>query len=305
MTSVGAGLQPGSDSDPTRQADARQPPRPTPSVTCSASRPSTSLRRGSETPRLDAELLLAKATGLERIELYMAFDRPLNAAELAVARELVGRRATARATSVRARRVGVPPADAHGRPAGVDPAARDRDPGRASARADRWARGAAGARRRHGHQERLRSRSPTSTPELSSPGSTARPTRSRSPPRTPPARVSRCSSPAHDLFDGLPAGPWDLVVSNPPYVDAADLATLQPEVRDWEPHAALSAEGAVEAVARGSVSVLAPGGALALEVGEGQAAADGGSPRRARLRRRCGITPDLAGIDRVVEGRRP
>ena len=49
--------------------------------------------RGSETPRLDAELLLAKATGLERIELYMAFDRPLNAAELAVARELVGRRA--------------------------------------------------------------------------------------------------------------------------------------------------------------------------------------------------------------------
>ena len=45
--------------------------------------------RGSETPRLDAELLLAKATGLERIELYMAFDRPLNAAELDVARELV------------------------------------------------------------------------------------------------------------------------------------------------------------------------------------------------------------------------
>ena len=33
--------------------------------------------KGSETPRLDAELLLAKATGLERIELYMALDRPL------------------------------------------------------------------------------------------------------------------------------------------------------------------------------------------------------------------------------------
>ena len=49
--------------------------------------------RGSETPRLDAELLLASATGLERIELYMAFDRPLNAVELERARELVGRRA--------------------------------------------------------------------------------------------------------------------------------------------------------------------------------------------------------------------
>ena len=91
----------------------------------------------------------------------------------------------------------------------------------------------------------------------------------------------------HDLFEGLPAGPWDLVVSNPPYVDAADLATLQPEVRDWEPHAALSAEGAVEAVARGSVSVLAPGGALALEVGEGQAAPTAALLAGARLRRRC------------------
>ena len=108
---------------------------------------------------------------------------------------------------------------------------------------------------------------------------------------------------SHDLFDGLPAGPWDLVVSNPPYVDAADLATLQPEVRDWEPHAALSAEGAVEAVARGAVSVLAPGGALALEVGEGQAA-----PTAALLAElgfvEVRVTPDLAGIDRVVEGRR-
>ena len=36
--------------------------------------------KGSETPRLDAELLLARATGLERIELYMSFDRPLNQA---------------------------------------------------------------------------------------------------------------------------------------------------------------------------------------------------------------------------------
>ena len=55
-------------------------------------------------------------------------------------------------------------------------------------------------------------------------------------------------------------------------MDSADIATLQPEVRDWEPHAALSAEGAIEAVARGAVGVLAPRGAVALEVGEGQAA---------------------------------
>jgi release factor glutamine methyltransferase len=109
---------------------------------------------------------------------------------------------------------------------------------------------------------------------------------------------------AYDLFEGLPDGPWDLVVSNPPYVDAEDIPQLQPEVRDWEPHAALSADGAVEAVARGSVTVLTSGGALVLEVGEGQAA------DTAAVLEELGfvavhITPDLAGIDRVVEGRRP
>ena len=67
----------------------------------------------------------------------------------------------------------------------------------------------------------------------------------------------------HDLFHGLPEGPWDLIVSNPPYVDAADLPTLEPEVRDWEPHVALSADGAVEAVARGAVDVLRSGRARA------------------------------------------
>ncbi len=108
----------------------------------------------------------------------------------------------------------------------------------------------------------------------------------------------------HDLFDGLPVGPWDLVVSNPPYVDAAALPSLQPEVRDWEPHEALSAEGAVEAVARGAALVLVPGGALALEVGDGQAAGV------ADLLRELGfdevrVTADLSGLDRVVEGRRP
>ncbi len=108
----------------------------------------------------------------------------------------------------------------------------------------------------------------------------------------------------HDLFQGLPSGPWDLVVSNPPYVDAADLPTLQPEVRDWEPHEALSSIGAVEAVVRGAVDVLAAGGGLALEIGFGQAAAT------AALLEEVGfievrVTPDLRGIDRVVEGTRP
>ena len=125
----------------------------------------------------------------------------------------------------------------------------------------------------------------------------------RSPPRTRARRVSPSTLVRHDLFRGLPGGPWDLIVSNPPYVDAADVPSLQPEVRDWEPHMALSAEGAVEAVARGAVDVLGIGGSLALEVGAGQADAT------AALLHELGlvdviVTADLRGIDRVVEGRR-
>ena len=107
----------------------------------------------------------------------------------------------------------------------------------------------------------------------------------------------------HDLFEGLPDGPWALVVSNPPYVDPDDRSSLQPEVRDWEPAEALFGREAAAAVARGAATALAEGGALVLEVGDGQA------DETAALLRSHGYTdvratPDLAGRDRVVEGRR-
>ena len=107
-----------------------------------------------------------------------------------------------------------------------------------------------------------------------------------------------------DLFAGLPGGPWDLVVSNPPYVLPEEIATLEPEVRDWEPREALVGVGATEAVARGAVEVLRPGGALVLEVASGDA------ERVATLLRelqyeRVSTTRDLAGRDRVVEATRP
>jgi len=104
-----------------------------------------------------------------------------------------------------------------------------------------------------------------------------------------------------DLFEGLPDGPWDLVVSNPPYVRPDEIETLQPEVRDWEPRAALVGEGATEAVARASLRVLRPGGALVVE------AADGDAGHVAELLRGLGCvevvtTQDLSGRDRVVDG---
>jgi len=106
-----------------------------------------------------------------------------------------------------------------------------------------------------------------------------------------------------DLFTGLPEGPWDLVVSNPPYVLPEEIETLEPEVRDWEPREALTGVGATEAVARGAREVLAEPGALVLEV----AAAD--ASRVATLLEALGYvdvvaTKDLTGRDRVVEGTR-
>jgi release factor glutamine methyltransferase len=107
-----------------------------------------------------------------------------------------------------------------------------------------------------------------------------------------------------DLFSGLPDGPWDLVVSNPPYVRPNEIESLASEVRHWEPRDALVGEGASEAVATGAVRVLRPGGALVLET------ADGDAGRIAALLRELGYrdvstTKDLSERERVVEGVSP
>ena len=104
-----------------------------------------------------------------------------------------------------------------------------------------------------------------------------------------------------ELFAGV-EGPFNLVVSNPPYVPAADVAALEPEVRHWEPREALVAAGVTERIADGAPRVLRPGGALVLEVADGDAgrvAAD----LEARGYEQVTITPDLAGRERVVDGR--
>ena len=258
--------------------------------------------KGSETPRLDAERLLSKATGLERIELYMHSDRPLTQGELAEARELVARRGRReplqyvlgewgfrRLTLTVDARALIPRPETEilverclALLEGVEaPAVLDVGTGS----------GAIALAVADEHPGAVVTAIDSSAEALA----------------LAAENVERTGLPVsllqHDLFAGLPAGPWDLVVSNPPYVDREDVPALQPEVRDWEPHGALTAEGAVEAVARGAAAVLAPGGAVALEVGEGQA------DETARLLGELGlgdarITPDLAGIDRVVEGRR-
>jgi release factor glutamine methyltransferase len=84
------------------------------------------------------------------------------------------------------------------------------------------------------------------------------------------ARVAFCQA---SLVDAI-AGPLSLVVSNPPYVPTADLATLPPEVRNFEPEMALSGGPDGLDVIRSLVDqvprVLAPGGWLVFEFGAGQ-----------------------------------
>lgn len=77
-----------------------------------------------------------------------------------------------------------------------------------------------------------------------------------------------------DLFENA-TGPFDLVVSNPPYIPDADIETLQPEVRDFEPLAALAAGAdglaVIRRIIRDAPSHLRPGGFLLIEIGYGQA----------------------------------
>ncbi len=79
-----------------------------------------------------------------------------------------------------------------------------------------------------------------------------------------------------DGFAGLPAGAsFDLIVSNPPYIPSAEIATLEPEVRDFDPRGALDGgpDGLdfMRRLAIEAGAFLATGGRLMLEFGDGQA----------------------------------
>lgn len=113
------------------------------------------------------------------------------------------------------------------------------------------------------------------------------------------------------LGDGCAAlaglGPFDLIVSNPPYIKSGEMGGLEPEVREWEPRWALeSGAGGMDVTAPlvdEAFDFLVPGGSLLVEVGTQAAEV------RACFERRgyegVAVRRDLAGLDRVVLGRRP
>jgi release factor glutamine methyltransferase len=106
----------------------------------------------------------------------------------------------------------------------------------------------------------------------------------------------------HDLSDGLELGHFDLVVSNPPYVRQDEIEELEPEVRDWEPRGALVGTGVAARIAAAARACLRPDGWLVLEAAAGTAGDIAGELEGLGYDS-VGISADLTGIDRVVEGR--
>ena len=259
--------------------------------------------KGVESPRLDAELLLGKALTLSRVQLYMEHDRPLAGPERDAFRELIRRRGEReplayvlgewgfrRLTLTTDRRALVPRPETEvlverclalldGLPAprvldvgtgtgAIALAIADEHPGSAVTAIDVSPEALALAR-----ENSARTGVAVELVE-------------------------------QDLTGGLGEAEYDLVVSNPPYVTEEEWATLQPEVRDWEPRLATVGEDHTDEIADHARDALRPGGHLVLEVADLRAQAV------AALLERCGyedvtVTEDLAGRDRIVEGRRP
>jgi release factor glutamine methyltransferase len=109
-----------------------------------------------------------------------------------------------------------------------------------------------------------------------------------------------------DIFGALAHEKFDLIVSNPPYIPKTEYDLLQPEVRDFEPAAALTDGGTglsiIEKIALEAPKYLRPGGFLLMEIGFGQAekaAQMFASPKWPSFE----ILPDLQSIPRIVKAR--
>jgi release factor glutamine methyltransferase len=254
--------------------------------------------RGVESPRLDAEHLVARALGLSRIELYTQHDRPLNETERAAARELVARRGRReplayvlgdwdfrRLTLKTDARALVP------RPetelvverclALLDGVTEPRviDVGTGT--------GAIALSIAHERPDALVTATDSSPAALDLAQENAS------------ANGLTLTFVESDLLADVD-GFFDLVVSNPPYVQASEFDGLEPEVRDWEPRAALVDEGQTERLAVEALARL--DGSLVLEV-HAEYAADVAAVLTGLGYTDALVSRDLSGRERIVEAR--
>jgi release factor glutamine methyltransferase len=260
--------------------------------------------RGSPSPRLDADLLVAHALGVDRLALYTGADRPLTPAELDRARELVARRGRREpvayitgARPFRRLRIEVGPEVLVPRPETellVEWALQATAPGDAVLD---WGTGSGAV-----------------ALALADEGAGLRVTaleRSEAALAVARANGRRLGLGvewlASDGFAAVAGRRFAAIAANPPYLSPAELEAAPPEL-GFEPAEALVAgPTGMEAIARLAAEApahLEPGGALLVEVGEGQADRVAAALAEAGL---LGVErrDDLAGVARAVGGRRP
>ena len=254
--------------------------------------------RGVERPRLDAELLLARALGLTRIEFYTQHDRPLTEAERAAAREPVRRRGAReplayvlgdwdfrRLTLKTDSRALVPRPETE---VVVERCLALLEDAEAPRVVDvGTGTGAIALAIKHELPDAHVTATDASPDALGLAAENARANR---------LEVELVET---DLLAGVD-GSFDLVVSNPPYVQPGELSELDPEVRDWEPRLALLDDGQTARLVDQATRVL--DGWLVLEIHADRAAHAIGLLEAAGYDG-VTVTRDLAGRERIVEGR--
>jgi release factor glutamine methyltransferase len=238
-------------------------------------------KAGIENPRLNAELLLGEVLGLERIMLYARFEQQVSREQRDRFRELVKRRAAREPLQYLLGRC-----EFYGRQFEVTPAVMvarqetellvgkclEKLPEGASWAADVCTGSGVIAVTLAAERQSLRVAATDASPEALDVA--ARNARKHGVEGRVRLAVGDLTEPVAAL---LPSGRegTDLLAANPPYVPTAQVEGLEPEVRDYEPRAALDGGPDGLSVVRRLVPqagrLLRPGGWLALEVGEGQA----------------------------------
>ena len=261
--------------------------------------------KGISDPRLDAEILLAGVLDLKRLDLYLQFDREVQPHELAGFRECVRRRARhepmqyiagyAHFRELRLRvdpRVLIPRPETEVLVGAVLGWAADRR-GLRALDVGTGSGAIALSLATEGSCEQVVGVDPSAEAL-----EVARANQQEVAPTAPVVFLQG------SLFDTVSGDRFDVVVSNPPYVAEGERASLESQVRDWEPEGALFAgpEGldVIAPLISEAPAFLRPGGLLALEIGAHQAEHVRGLLSATGAFSAPRIARDLAGRDRIV-----
>ena len=264
--------------------------------------------KGVETGRLDAEWLLSSALGVNRLQLYLEYDRPLSSEEREAFKPLLRRRANREPLQYIIGRTGFRQLELKTDSRVLIP--RPETEVLVQAVLD-WAAAGGGSM---GRVWDVGTGTGAVALSLAVEGICSRVVASDVSPEA--LSVAAENAERYDpsglvqfrkgpLFEPLEEGErFDIIVSNPPYIADGERGELQPEVRDWEPPEALFAGedglGVIRQLVAGAPEHLRAGGLLALECGLGQAkgiATDlGATGAFAAVR----VLPDLTGRPRFV-----